>query len=218
MMTTEPANRINHFVLVADESLSMQERATALVKVVDGFVADLAARSKELDQETRITVYTFNSSSGVRCLIYDMDVLRTPTISGRFRPSGMTPLIDATCQAIDELGETPERYGEHSFVLFALTDGQENRSRKRPHDLASRIERLPGHWTVAAFVPDMMAVADAKRCGFPAGNIERWDTTSSHGMTEVGERIRTVSSDFMHARTQGVRGSRSLFRVNTVTP
>jgi hypothetical protein len=218
MMTTEPANRINHFVLVADETLSMRGHASALVKVVDGFVTDLAARSKELDQETRITVYVFNSSSGVRCLIYDMDVLRTPTITGRYHPAGMTPLIDATCQAIDELGETPERHGEHSFVLFALTDGQENASRKRPHDLAGRIAALPAHWTVAAFVPDMMAVAEAKRCGFPAGNIERWDTTSAHGMTEVGERIRTVSADFMHGRTQGVRGSRSLFTVNQVTP
>lgn len=218
MIKTEPANRINHFVLVADESLSMRDHASALVKVVDGFVADMAVRSKELDQETRLTVYVFNSYDGTRCLIYDMDVLRTPTIAGRFHPNGMTPLIDATCQAIDELGETPERYGEHSFVLFALTDGQENKSRKRPHDLAGRIGGLPGHWTVAAFVPDMMAVADAKRCGFPAGNIERWDTTSAHGITEVGERIRTVSRDFMQARTQGVRGSRSLFTVNQVTP
>lgn len=217
-MTPEPANRINHFVLVADETLSMRDHAAALVKVVDGFVADMAARSKEMEQETRVTVYTFNSHSGIRCPIYDMDVLRTPSIAGHYHPNGMTPLIDATCQAIDELGETPERYGEHSFVLFVLTDGQENKSRKRPRDLAAKISALPAHWTVAAFVPDMMGVAEAKRCGFPAGNIERWDTTSAHGITEVGERIRTVSRDFMQARTQGVRGSRSLFTVNQVTP
>lgn len=218
-MQTEPANRINHFVLVADESGSMYRHASALVKVVDNFVADLAVRSKEMDQETRITVYVFDSSKGVRCLIYDMDVLRRPSIAGRYHPYGQTPLIDATCQAISELKETPERYGEHSFVLFALTDGQENASRRyRAADLSTLIASLPDHWTVAAFVPDSFAVADAKRHGFPAGNIDKWDATSEHGIAEVGERIRTVSADFMQARTKGVRGSRSLFTVNTVTP
>jgi hypothetical protein len=217
-MQPEPANRINHFALVADESLSMTRHASALVKVVDGFVADLATRSKEMSQETRITVYVFNSYQGVRCLIYDMDVLRTPSIAGRYYPAGQTPLINATIQALDELRETPERHGEHSFVLFALTDGQENIARHRASELAARIMGLPDHWTVAAFVPDSMAVAEAKRCGFPAGNIDKWDATSAHGIAEVGERIRTVSADFMQARTRGVRGSRTLLTVNTVTP
>lgn len=217
-MVTEPANRINHFVLVVDETASMRLHSSAVVRVVDNFVADMAVRSEEMSQETRVTVYAFNSCDGTRCLVYDMDVLRRPSISGRYRPSGMTPLIDATYQAIDELGETPERYGEHSFVLFVLTDGQENASRTRPSELAARIGALPAHWTVAAFVPDAMGVADAKQCGFPAGNVDKWDTTSAHGIAEVGERIRNVSADFMQARTRGVRGSRTLLTVNQVTP
>ena len=216
---TEPANRINHFALVADESGSMYYHSRDLVKVVDNLVADLAAHSEQLEQETRITVYTFSSGKGVRCLIYDMDVLRKPSVAGRYHPGGQTPLIDATCQALDELGETPERYGEHSFVLFALTDGKENASRRRPSELTSRIAGLPDHWTVAAFVPDSVAVSYAKQCGFPAGNIEKWDTASSHGISEVGDRIRTGSTDFMQARAAtGVRGTRNLFQVAQVTP
>jgi len=215
----EPANRINHFVLVVDQSSSMRRHQRAVVQVVDNFVADMAVRSEEMSQETRITVYTFDSSDGVRCLFYDMDALRRPSISGRYRPVAMTPLIDAAHQAIDELAETPERYGEHSFVVFVITDGQENTSRRFcALDLERRITGLPDHWTVAAFVPDSMGVTYAKKCGFPAGNIDKWDTTSEHGFREVGTKIRQVSQDFMEARTRGVRGSRSIFTVAQVTP
>lgn len=223
-MHTEPANRITHFVLVADASYSMTPHKNALPKVVDTFVADMAGRSTELGQETRITVYTFNGTEGIKCLIYDMDVLRRPSIDGRYIPSGRTPLIDATFQAIDELEETPERYGEHSFVVYVWSDGLENESRVHPlrrggdRELHARIAGLPGHWTVAAFVPNQNGILEAKRCGFPAGNIEVWDTTSSRGFAEAGERIRAVSMDFMQARTQGVRGSKSLFTVSQVTP
>lgn len=219
MQQTEPANRINHFVLVVDQSSSMRRHQGAVVQVVDNFVADMAVRSEEMGQETRITVYTFDSDAGTRCLYYDMDALRRPSIAGRYRPVAMTPLIDAAHQAIDELAETPERYGEHSFVVFVITDGQENTSRRHSAmDLETRINGLPAHWTVAAFVPDSMGVAYAKRYGFPAGNIDKWDTTSEHGFREVGAKIRTVSSDFMEARARGVRGSKSIFTVAQVTP
>lgn len=216
-------NIINHIVLVLDASTSMTHLSNELIKVADNQIAHLASRSQEMDQETRITVYTFASEGiGYRtpkidCLIYDKDVLRMPSISQFYRAHGNTPLIDATIKALDELAETPERYGDHSFLVYVLTDGQENISRNHSSHLERRIAELPDHWTLATFVPDQYGVHEAKRFGFPKENIAVWDATSVRGLEEAGARIREATETFMaargHAKKTGTtfRGTRSLF-------
>lgn len=206
-------NYINHIALVLDASGSMSRQAASVVKVADAQIAYLAQRSKELDQETRITVYTF--SDDVECLIYDKDVLRMPSIAAFYRADGQTALIDATLKALTDLAKTPELYGEHAFLTYVLTDGQENHSRNIPAELVRRIEALPDHWTLATFVPDQVGVMEAKRFGFPKDNIAVWDTRSQHGVESVGERIRQTTEQFMQNRTKGIRGSRNLFALDT---
>ncbi len=218
-MLAEPPNRINHIVIIADESYSMTPHRRALVTVVDGQIAHLASRSQEMGQETRVTVYTFSARGQAHCLIYDMDVLRVPSIDSRYRPRTQTALIETTLLALDDLAMTPEKYGEHAFLIYVLTDGQENQG-GRPHELAARIAGLPDHWTLGAFVPDQSGVHEAKRCGFPAANIAVWDTTSPQGIVEVGEKIRATTENFMEARARGVRvhkGPGGLFQMKTVS-
>lgn len=222
------ANIINHIVLVLDASSSMQKVSKELIKVADNQIKYLATRSQDLDQETRITVYSFSAlgftgrpglKQTIECLIYDMDVLRVPSIANLYKVYGSTPLIDATFLALDDLAMTPEKYGEHSFLVYVLTDGQENASNAPGSQLQARIETLPDHWTVAAFVPNQVGVHEAKRFGFPAQNISVWDTTSA-GISEVGAKIRETTDNFMvarsDARASGVsfRGTKNLFTLN----
>lgn len=210
-------NIINHIVLVLDASSSMSNISRELVKVADNQIAYLAQRSKELDQETRITVYTFGTLGWhdvrIDCLVYDKDVLRMPSIAALYRPSGRTPLIDATIKALDDLAETPERYGEHSFLIYVLTDGAENESYNGPSSLERKIAQLPDHWTLATFVPNQVGVHEAKRFGFPKENIAVWDATSAAGVAEAGSVIREATENFMQARATGVRGTRNLFNL-----
>jgi hypothetical protein len=203
------ANYINHVVLVLDASSSMRPHHRELVRVADGQVRYLARRSQELDQETRVSVYSFNNT--VQCLVYDKDVLRLPSIESLYHTSGMTALIDATLKSLDDLEQTATLYGDHAFLAFVLTDGQENRSRNTAKTLINRLGRLPGNWTVACLVPDQRSVFEAKGLGFPPDNVAVWDATSAAGVTEVGETIRRATDNFMDARTRGVRGTRSLF-------
>ncbi len=206
-------NYINHIALVIDASQSMYGLSSEVVKVADNQIAYLAQRSKELDQETRITVYVFNDTT--KCLIYDKDVLRMPSLAGQFRADGMTALVDASIKAIDDLSKTPELYGDHAFLVYVLTDGGENQSRAKPADLANRINGLKDNWTLAVFVPDQNGKFEAKKFGFPADNIAIWDTTKK-GFNEVGEQIRVATDNFMTARSTGVRGSRNLFNLAAV--
>jgi hypothetical protein len=198
--------------MVLDMSLSMSPHRHDLIAVADGQIAHLAQRSKELNQETRVTVYVFNNS--VRCIIYDKDVLRLPSIAEFYHPNGGTALMDATGRALIELAETPERYGDHAFLIYVLTDGEENSSRLvTSRQLNQSINALPGHWTVAALVPNAIAKHEAKRFGFPPDNIAIWNPNEADGVAEVGATIRQATDSFMTNRAKGVRGSKSIFSV-----
>ena len=202
-------NYINHIVLVLDASSSMTPHADALIKVADAQIAHLAQRSKELDQETRVTVYAFADTS--KCLIWDKDVLRLPSIATLYRPYGNTALIDATLLAIGDLSLTPQKYGDHSFLAFVLTDGEENRSKSRPTTLTLTLNQLADNWTTAVLVPNAQGVHEAKKFGFPAGNIAVWDATTQRGLEEAVERIQAATDNYMVARASGVTSTRQLF-------
>lgn len=202
-------NIINHIALVLDGSSSMSGLQNRLVKVVDDKIKHLAVLSNELGQETRVTIYLFSDS--VKCLVYDKDVLRLPSIVDLYYSSGMTALMDATGQAISDLKKVPELYGEHSFLMYVLTDGEENASRRESaKSLSSAIRGLPSHWTVAALVPDASGKANAQMSGFPPANVAVWTATEA-GMSAAGDMLRKATDNFMRGRATGVRGTTSLF-------
>lgn len=205
----ELKNHINHVVFVLDASSSMWRVQDALIRAVDAEVAHLAKRSQEMNQETRITIYVF--SNRARCVVYDMDVLRLPSIAKLYDAEGMTALVDATLLAIDDLAMTPEKYGDHAFLLYVFTDGQENRSRHHFRDLASRIAGLPDHWSLGVLVPDRRGESEAARFGFPPNNIAIWDATTEGGVNKAVSVVRQATENFMEGRARGVRGSRNIF-------
>jgi hypothetical protein len=205
-------NYINHIALVLDASGSMDGLKKEVVQVADNQIAYLAKRSKELDQETRVSVYLFEGRK-TQCLIYDKDVLRLPSINGLYSIGGNTPLIDATLRAIDDLGKTPELYGEHAFLTYVITDGEENSSTNTAETLKKTLNKLPDNWTVAVFVPNANGVYEAKKFGFEKDNIAVWDA-SAKGVKEVGEVLRRTTEQFMTARASGIRGYKNLFKLD----
>lgn len=204
-------NFINHIAILLDASSSMLDKKKHLgvIKVTDALIADLAQKSKDMDQETRVSVYTF--AYDVECVIFDKDVLRLPSIKDFYKPYGMTPLIDATLKSQDDLAKTAQMYGDHAFLTFVITDGIENYSKNSAYDLALRLEGLPENWSVACMVPDQRGVTVAKAQGFPTDNIVVWDATSAEGVAEIGKTISQATDTYMTMRASGVRGSKSLF-------
>lgn len=217
MIGDKKQNYINHIALVLDGSGSMQRHAHTLPKVIDALREQLAAQSQQLNQETRVTVYVFDNN--VHCTRYDMDVLRLPAGAELYYvPGNTTAMVDATMQAIEDLEKTAQLYGDHAFLIYVLTDGQENASRKyRAQDLATRIARLPDNWTLGALVPGFQEMALAKQWGFPAGNVAVWSTTSATGAEEVGEVIKQSASSYMVARSTGSKGTSKLFDTSHIT-
>ncbi len=206
-------NFINHVVLLLDESSSMNERgkAQAMVKVADEQVRYLAKRSQEMGQETRVTIYGFSYGDDIRCMVFDMDVLRLPSIAEIYHAYGNTALIDATLLALRELGQTAQMHGDHAFLVYVLTDGMENDSIAHPPQLRRAIMDQDENWTLAVMVPDRAGKAYAIDCGFPDGNIDIWDASSAKGLEDSFVRIRKATDDYMAGRAVGVRGTRTLF-------
>lgn len=205
-------------VIVIDESYSMNRHRATVPVIVDNLVAHLARRFKELgsNEEVRVSVFSFGSRKGIRCLIYDRDVLRMPSIKGDYEPFSNTPLIQATTEAIDDISKTPQKYGDHAFLMYVVTDGEENASPLiTVKNFPSKLANLAENWTVGIFVPDQRGVHEAKKFGFPKDNISVWDTSAD--FSEVGTVIKKTTDVFLENRSKGIRGSRNLFTLNKLT-
>ena len=223
-------HRVTHVGVVLDESTSMQSHRSGLIQAFKSLVDRLAQRSKELNEEVRLSVWTFTGEvdwgtpsqrikpeDAVQNIVWDIDVLHFPEIADSYRPHGNTALIDGAYQAIIDLEDVAVKYGDHSFLIFVLTDGEENRSRTTASRLREKIQSLSDNWTVAALVPDTNGVLAAEMFGFPRGNIDKWNTSSRTGTLEVGERIARAADTFLTTRSQtGLRGSKTLFADTTV--
>lgn len=222
-MTAIANNLTTHVALVLDRSVSMRDLKDKTVQVADELVAFLAEQSKKMNQEWRVSVYTFGDE--VDCHIWDMDVLRLPSMKEHYRIAGSTALIDATMTALDDGDKITEHRGDHSFLVYVITDGEENVSTgggprggfgRVPRDvivssLKRRLNELKDNRTVSVLVPDSRGVQQAQMFGFPLGNILEWDATSEAGMEKAAQEIKASATQYMHARTTGLRGTKSLF-------
>lgn len=205
-------NYINHVCFVIDASGSMSHLRNDVVRVFDNQIKMLADLSKQLDQETRVTVYLFDDV--VKNVIFDKDVLRLPSLKDLYKIGGSTALVDASILGISDLMLTMKKYGDHSFLMYAITDGMENASKQSGTVLNNLISNLDDSWTVAAFVPDINGKLFASKFGFPNDNIQIWSTTAA-GIEEVNKKMTVATERYMQARSMGIRSTRNLFNLDT---
>lgn len=200
---------INHVALVLDGSSSMSSHTGNLIQVADEQIRHLALRSEQLSQETRVSVYLF--ADEVECLIFDMDVMRLPSIHDLYRAQGMTALVDSVIKSQNDLSTTSQIYGDHAFLTFVLTDGMENRSKNSWTKLSGYVSGAEENWTVGFLVPGQSGVTYMSRIGVDKGNVAIWDASSSKGLVDSFSTIRTATDNFMNNRATGVRGTRNVF-------
>lgn len=210
-VNTKNSNYVNHIGFVIDRSGSMQSLVNSVIRTFDSQIENLRRRAKETGQETRVSIYTF--SSDVECVVWDRDVESVKSLRDYYNIGGNTALIDATLKAISDLKQIPTAYGDHSFLLYVLTDGENNINNRASETLARTIRNLEDNWTMAILVPNQNGVYEAKKFGFPAGNIQVWETTE-RGMETLGERIGTATDCYYAARATGMKGTNNLFSLD----
>lgn len=198
----------NHIYICLDRSGSMGHLINSAVKVFNNQIDYLRRSSLQFEQETRVSFYTFNSK--VTCVVSDVDVARPITLD-YIQADGQTALMDSLDLAIQDAKLISEKYGDHSFMFYVITDGEENASRNTDISSFTRtLKSIPDNYTIAAFVPNLNGRRYMENLGFPKGNIEIWDT-SEKGIEEVGQKFETTMNSFYQARSMGVRSSQTIF-------
>lgn len=216
MIQQKTANIINHIALVLDASGSMANLKNSVIRMADEQIRNFAKESQARDQETRVSVYTFDYSNNIQCLVFDKDVLRLPSIASLYYIGGATALRDAIGKSIEDLKRTATMYGDHSFLLYVITDGAENDSKLWTEGaLTTQIGSLPDNWTLGSFVPDAYGQRYLQRLGFPSGNVVTWEATEA-GLRDVGTKMAASTSSYMVGRASGQRSRTNLFTVDAV--
>jgi uncharacterized protein YegL len=205
----------NHVAFVIDVSGSMSYIIDDVRKVFQNQIEFLRKTSLMFEQETRVSVYVFNTNA--KCLISDVDVARPMEIE-KLLATGGTAMLDAITLSINDLQELPQKYGDHSFMIYVLSDGEENSSVKTNANLFKNfINRLSDNFTICALAPSSNAVKLLEGYGLHKGNIDKWDTTEK-GIEEVGRKMEKSLGNFYTARTKGIRSFSSVFSdLNKVT-
>lgn len=198
----------NHVYMIFDSSGSMHHIIDKAVEVFNNQIKFLRDTSLSFAQETRISFYEFNSNT--KCMISDVDVAR-PMELERIQANGQTALIDAVTTAIGDAKEQPQKYGDHSFLFYIITDGGENASSNtNVRNFPNLINGLPDNYTIVALVPDTNGKIAMERYGVPKGNIDKWEATSK-GVEELGKKMEATISNYYNSRARGIRASKTVF-------
>lgn len=214
---------INHICFLLDESGSMTPHTESVKQVFNAEVQRLRDQSVNLNQETRVSLFSFDAGmlagrSNVLRLknsFFDIDVMRVPTLTD-YLPSGNTPLYDATIKTWEDLSTISQIYGNHAFLYYVITDGEENRSACRPDQFKTRIDQIQKsaeNLTLAVLAPSAAQAHSLKLIGFP--NVAVWDPSSADGFREAGETMRRATDTFMRSRSTGVRRVNNVFEIDT---
>lgn len=214
----------NHLIFLIDESGSMQYHRQNVIKVFQNLF-NTFANSNDPNNETFVSLYKISDHVGASPVISDASIKHLKgTEVDNYRPGGQTPLLDVMERAIQDGVALQERFNntrvdeDHAFLVYVITDGEENSSRRATHaSLSKLVGKLDDRWTVAAMVPNATAVHHAKRLGIPAGNIEIWNVNSARGFEEAGARVQASYSNYMTMRSSGQTNTKALFSVDVAS-
>jgi hypothetical protein len=203
----------NYVILVIDGSSSMTKHVESVKQLVNKQIELMRTRSNETDQETRLSVYVFADKTD--CIVFDTDVLRPININEHYKAYGNTALIGSVLKAIEDAEKIPQIYHDCSFLIYTITDGENNVANHLAPILKQKITSLKENWTLACFVPSQTAAHYAKSYGFPANNVEVWDISSREGLESVTKTVLRSTETYFSNRTAGIRGTNNLFKLNT---
>lgn len=206
-------NLITHLALVLDGSGSMSHIVDKVCKVANDYIENVKQTSKSLNQETRVSVYSFSSQT--KCLFFDKDITRAPQIDRSFFQGNRTALLDATLKVISDLENIPNKdISDYSSLVVILTDGENTENSHLALKVQQKISSLPEEYTIGLLVPDFNALSRAKQFGFPAGNIKIWDSTSEKGAEEAFTETTAATRSYYQAKSLGIKGTKTFFQPN----
>lgn len=199
----------NYIGISRDHSGSMNMIALAAGRDYNDNVSSIQEGASTHGIDTIVSVVKCGSGRPARNI---MEVVNSNVTALKPIPDGYyvadgnnTPLFDSICMLIDQLSSVPDAADpDVSFVVMAVTDGQDNASKITGAQLAQRIRQLQAtdRWTFVFRVPrgDKNTLV---QLGIPEGNILEWDQ-SDRGVQAASDATRSAFRGFYAARAEGI--------------
>jgi len=198
-----------------DHSASMRSLTKAAQDDYNNTIDAINSAATENDIDTVVSVVNcgVGPSGRVTRDIVNSSITKLKQMTSYTADGGSTPLFDSVGELITMLEDVPD-FGEKdvSFMIYVVTDGEENSSGTWRHKLAEKIKKLQAtdKWTFVFRVPHGYKTKLAS-LGIPAGNIEEWETTEK-GMREASLHAMAGMRSFYSARkTTGITHTDSFF-------
>lgn len=194
-----------------DHSGSMSSLTRAAIQDYNGNIRAIQSAATDNDIDTIVSVVRCGIHGGVDREVVNSNVHRLKPLID-YRADGGTPLFDSVGELIEILKAVPDANNPKvSFLVMAITDGEENQSSKWRKTLGSEIRRLQAtdRWTFVFRVPRGYARA-LEELGIPSGNIQEWDQTE-HGMRESSVHTQAAFTSYYSGRVAGLRSTDSFY-------
>lgn len=205
----------NYIAISRDHSGSMGSLTRAAARDYNENIQSIKAAASQFGQDTIVSVMKCGvgrNADNIRESV-NSSVSALKTLSSYEASGSATPLFDSVGELIEILESSPDaKDTQVSFLVMAITDGQDNASRKYPaHILSDKIRKLQAtdRWTFVFRVPCGYA-SHLTRLGIPEGNIQEWEQTE-RGMQASTVQTRAAVDEYYKGLSTGVRSTKKFF-------
>lgn len=208
----------NYVGISRDHSVSMRPIREAAGRDYNATISGIREVAQAAGQDTIVSVV--KSGVGTRGEVVrestnsSINVLRAIPAGGYITDGNSTPLFDSIGDLIEQFERTPDASDSNtSFLVMAITDGEENSSRKwSARTLMAKIAELQktDRWTFVFRVPRGYARTLSQQFGVPAGNILEWDQTD-RGVQVATEATKEAFTQYYEGLKSGVRSTTKFY-------
>jgi hypothetical protein len=194
-----------------DHSGSMSSLRRPAIKDYNDSIAAIKTAAEDNDIYTTVSVTSCGINGGVRDEVVNSSINRLQPIDS-YTADGGTPLFDSVGRLIEIFKTTPDyNNSDVTFLVMAITDGEENASRVWKNTLGPEIKRLQAtdRWTFVFRVPRGYR-RNLEVLGIPSGNIQEWDQTE-RGLRESSVQTVSAVSDYFSGVSRGIRSTKSFY-------
>jgi hypothetical protein len=194
-----------------DHSGSMASLRVAAIRDYNDGIGAIKTAARDNGIDTVVSVTSCGIRSQVWREVVNSSIERLQPITS-YATDGTTPLFDSVGELIEIFKSVPDYNDPNvTFLVMAITDGEENASREWTHKLEDEIRKLQAtdRWTFVFRVPRGYGRA-LERLGIPSGNIQEWDNTE-RGLHESSVHTVAAVSDYFTGVSRGIRSTKTFY-------
>lgn len=207
----------NYIGISRDHSISMRPLARDAARDYNSNIEAIKEASLKQNQDTVVSVVecaTGNSRFVGRVVVNSSVQSLIPMNPHHYRADGPgTPLFDSVGDLIEQFESLPDANDPNvSFLIMAVTDGEENSSLKwTAHSLSEKIKKLQAtdRWTFVFRVPRGYSRPLVKM-GIHEGNILEWDQTTQ-GIEVASAQTTQAFDTYFQERSIGKTATKKFY-------